>query len=397
MESTADKTKLSRDELYEQLWKTPATKLAKQFGVSDVGLATICKRHEVPRPPRGYWARLAHGQRVRRTPLPKLDDAALNEIQIFRQSFFGEVEPSPSPSDQPKTVVPEMLADPHVLVKQTRTFLRSTKRGDDGIVCPDRKTCLNVRVSPASLGRALLAVDTLLKKWEELGGSVSLGLKNNEPVTLLHFGDVDTHVEFFEETEREPKGDKTEEHWRYHNWKYQPTGRLVMQISGATWGCRQRWADGKKLRVEDRVDSFIAGVREVLETTRLNRLDEHCVARQRKRVAELREAAKLRSEAEKKRRNELVKEIRGWRRAKEIREYLDALRAKIDASVLKPVNPEAFAGWLDWAKWYADALDPLTPTPDRPEFIQKPQKHADRPTGSYPRNEAASSAFVGGR
>jgi hypothetical protein len=355
------------------LWKTPATKLAKQFGLSDVGLAKICKRHAVPRPPRGYWARLAHGQRVRQTPLPKLDDAAPNEIQIFRQSFFNETVPGPISADQPKTVVPEALSDPHMLVKQTRTFLRSTKRGEDGIVHPDRKVCLNVRVAPATLGRGLLIVDSLLKKWEELGGSVSLGLKGNEPATLLRFGEVDTPVEFFEETEREATDGKTERHWRYRNWKYRPTGRLVMQISGATWGCQQRWADGKKQRAENRIDSFIAGVREVLETTRLNRLDEQCVARQRKRVADVREAANARRKAEEQRRSDLVKQIRGWRRAKEIREYLGELQAQIDANLLRPSNPVEFTNWFDWAKWYANHLDPLTPTPNRPEFIQKPQ------------------------
>lgn len=31
-----------------------------------------------------------------------------------------------------------------------------------------------------------------------------------------------------------------------------------------------------------------------------------------------------------------------------------------------------FAKWKDWATWYADFLDPLTPTPDRPELIVPP-------------------------
>jgi hypothetical protein len=28
---------------------------------------------------------------------------------------------------------------------------------------------------------------------------------------------------------------------------------------------------------------------------------------------------------------------------------------------------------LDWATWYADYVDPLTPTPDRPEFVESPK------------------------
>jgi len=36
---------LTRQELYDFVWSTPMTKLAKDFGLSDVGLAKICERH----------------------------------------------------------------------------------------------------------------------------------------------------------------------------------------------------------------------------------------------------------------------------------------------------------------------------------------------------------------
>jgi hypothetical protein len=38
--------------------------------VSDVGLAKLCRRAAVPRPGRGYWARVEAGQRAMRIPLP---------------------------------------------------------------------------------------------------------------------------------------------------------------------------------------------------------------------------------------------------------------------------------------------------------------------------------------
>jgi hypothetical protein len=43
------------------VWKTPITRLAKEYGLSDVGLAKICKKHDIPRPPRGYWAKKEGG------------------------------------------------------------------------------------------------------------------------------------------------------------------------------------------------------------------------------------------------------------------------------------------------------------------------------------------------
>ena len=37
-------------------------KLARKLDISDVGLAKACRRHNIPRPPRGYWAKLAAGK-----------------------------------------------------------------------------------------------------------------------------------------------------------------------------------------------------------------------------------------------------------------------------------------------------------------------------------------------
>ena len=47
-----------RHKLYAEVWTEPATKVAKRYGVSDVGLRKICKRLSVPLPPLGYWARI---------------------------------------------------------------------------------------------------------------------------------------------------------------------------------------------------------------------------------------------------------------------------------------------------------------------------------------------------
>jgi hypothetical protein len=61
---------LDRATLYAQVWETPITRLAKQYGLSDVALKKACTRLGVPTPPRGYWAKLRHGHEVPRPPLP---------------------------------------------------------------------------------------------------------------------------------------------------------------------------------------------------------------------------------------------------------------------------------------------------------------------------------------
>ena len=53
---------ITRKQLYEKVWSTPMTAISKEYGLSDVGMAKLCKRHDIPRPPRGYWAQVQHGQ-----------------------------------------------------------------------------------------------------------------------------------------------------------------------------------------------------------------------------------------------------------------------------------------------------------------------------------------------
>jgi hypothetical protein len=56
--------------------------VAADFGISDVGLAKVCERHRVPRPVRGYWAKLAAGKKAKRAIFVDIDDAQLNRIVI---------------------------------------------------------------------------------------------------------------------------------------------------------------------------------------------------------------------------------------------------------------------------------------------------------------------------
>jgi hypothetical protein len=46
------------------------TKLAPRYGLSDNGLRKVCVSLEIPVPPRGYWAKLAAGHKVKRIALP---------------------------------------------------------------------------------------------------------------------------------------------------------------------------------------------------------------------------------------------------------------------------------------------------------------------------------------
>ena len=66
-------SRYNREKIYEEIWSEPIQHVAKRYNISDVGLAKVCRKLNIPRPGRGYWAMKAAGKPVpRRPPLSKL-------------------------------------------------------------------------------------------------------------------------------------------------------------------------------------------------------------------------------------------------------------------------------------------------------------------------------------
>lgn len=64
-----DNSDPSREELFALVWARPAIEVARDLGISDVALGKLCQRLQVPKPPRGYWAKIAAGRKPRKPPL----------------------------------------------------------------------------------------------------------------------------------------------------------------------------------------------------------------------------------------------------------------------------------------------------------------------------------------
>jgi hypothetical protein len=61
---------VSREELYELVWSIPMIKVGEKFSVSGSYMARVCAALNVPRPERGYWAKLEVGKTSARPTLP---------------------------------------------------------------------------------------------------------------------------------------------------------------------------------------------------------------------------------------------------------------------------------------------------------------------------------------
>jgi hypothetical protein len=75
----------NREELYDKAWKQPMTQLAKEHGISDVGMAKVFCKLYIPVPGRGYWAKKAASGKI--TPRKALPSIQSYEFPVLSLLF----------------------------------------------------------------------------------------------------------------------------------------------------------------------------------------------------------------------------------------------------------------------------------------------------------------------
>jgi hypothetical protein len=75
---------VTRTQLFEEVWAEPVRTVATRYGITDVGLAKLLRRHRIPVPGRGHWQLVRAGRRPRRRPLPPLRVGESEQV-----SFYG--------------------------------------------------------------------------------------------------------------------------------------------------------------------------------------------------------------------------------------------------------------------------------------------------------------------
>ncbi len=79
MSSTA--VRLTRKELYEEIWNISVTGVSKKYGIPYAKCLAKIKAAQIPVPPPGYWTKLSYGKSVEQTPLSGDVDTVVELIQ----------------------------------------------------------------------------------------------------------------------------------------------------------------------------------------------------------------------------------------------------------------------------------------------------------------------------
>lgn len=134
--------------------------------------------------------------------------------------------------------------------------------------------------------RALRIFDTVIKHWENLGGSVVLGTRDGHGnvTTKLELHGDQVPVELYEDMHRISTQPAACRNWKFRNCKYEATGRLVLNVDLYADAHRSRWADGKRQRLETVLVAFTEGLITILEIERAKRLDRQFESRKQAAV-----------------------------------------------------------------------------------------------------------------
>ena len=395
-------TTITRKQLYDQVWAEPMRRLAARYGISDVGLAKLCRKHDIPRPGRGYWAKKEFGKAPPQTPLSNPSDngaITLRDPDTCRVSSPGlretvEEAAADEGKREAKIEVAGSLRGAHPLVSQGNQSLKAAETDENRLIVPPKGVPLRVRVSKSSLRRALLVMDALIKALVKRGYEVESGPTVrilNASVRFSITEALDTRRE--QPAEHDLAGYYHFGHSRF-NTKRVPSGRLALHIDDADayWasGCRKTWRDAKKQRVEDRLNQFVAGlVRFAARRKEHEEEEEKAAQRRRDERRRQQEEAERRAEkrrliqAEQARVESLMQEARSWTSSQNLRLYIEARRRKHLANHGE-IDPDGeFAHWLVWATQQADRLDPIAESP--PSILDEPMPEEPEPRSWWER------------
>lgn len=364
---------IKRDELYDLVWEKPILILAKEFGLSDRGLTKLCARHNIPTPPRGYWAKKEANQKVRQIALPS-GPKQIYPIVIYpsRAKRLQQFAPIPAKKNRPIIVIDESGRPYHKHVRTWRALAKRTKVDERGLVSVGEDS-LSIFVSKKQVDRASRIVDALIQYFEPQGSELTWQkIRNGQKRCGFKVGDEFVAFKLEEQVRSEVKKRKQRsEYGRGFVYEvpynvYHPTGKFTLSIDEYVSGAPQRnWSDGKRQKVETILAKFVMAVMQISELKRIVRQrDEERQAvrnREQERIANHRAAY----EAEMLRIDVLNSALCDYESARRIREFIDTLQSAEVVQLRKPLPNEDddLSDWLLWASGYADWLDPTVDSP----------------------------------
>jgi vacuolar-type H+-ATPase subunit H len=371
VELTKQLAELTREQLYEKVWSLPGSKLAEEFGLSDVAIAKRCKRLNIPRPSRGYWAKIQAGRTPRKTPLPPTPE----------ETFVRLAEQTPVRRKLP----PARAESLHPLAAELLQALRRGKPDYQQRVDLREKTLPKTEVSPALAERCAQSFHVILEGTEPVGIPFRKSQSSYDG-GFFRVGHDRLYLEIEELLVEKPPDRRRRALYSPYGHDRMPGGRLCFRIKEDRYSrAEKKWTEGDTGKLEEILVSVVGAIRshfvelrkkqlrEVIEREK-EQLEWQEKQRQQRKEEAVRKAAERRSNHAKAirkvlqhRREDLLKAAEWWRLQQATLQFITDCEGKWKSSQQGKLEPKQTA-WLDWAREAAATLEPSFcgyPDPDK--------------------------------
>lgn len=373
-----------RTVLYKEVWSEPMRVVAARYGISDVMLKKICRKLEVPTPPRGYWAKIKAGQTILTPSLPKSsgkDGMVGRRTDLRLDSNVSIAHSLDFLSAEESAFLNLVLGQ---LCYKERIHLRSClKQLKDDYYFAERFRRVNhpqwflfdYSISAKGARRALAATESLARAVEQMGGSMaepfrfeifgeSIELQISEKTRKIQHSLTEDEIERLKQYEKERKRYSWTRRPQTKKWDYEFTGPLMFRLeAGYSAECRKEVAmasralnETVKTDINDLLSKVFLLMCQACAAMRQQRLKKEEEARLR--AVKLQEA---RDEVEKyneeiKKLNNALDEAKRYKEASLLREYAEAVSEVKSKSQFEVAWLCAKADWLDPLVSVADPI-----------------------------------------
>ena len=426
MENEKGIVKLTRKQLYDEIWALSVAGVARKYNLNYGKLIATCKAENVPFPSSGYWTRKNMGKDVSNEAV-ELSGHEETEISLItNDATIKRIRKAKAEIVENKQT--DIIEDAKVVVEELQQnkaesiskwsggmleFLDETERNKVlEVACnlqinqntylhktlvqykkdiadyksklreaqnrsyynprynkPENEPEFFKEMSDECMPRAIAILDTVFKAIESMGGSINSDLSVKIRGDIVRFRMVESQDQVKHEiTKQEAQAlVKYNDDIKNHRWASKLQIRKYDKVYNGklriVFGERSYIRDTDSEKLEDRLGDILVTLYEKAEENRIAREAREEAERKRIEEARRREENRQRKEQEIHLVKELVNKAEDYRIAKEIREYIQAM---IDSGS-EDITPE----WIEWAEKKADWYDPSIATED--EYLGKRQ------------------------
>ena len=418
MESEKGVIKLTRRQLYDEIWELSVAGVARKYNLNYSKLIASCRSEDIPFPSSGYWTRKSLGKDVtgevvnlsgqedkkvalltkgtKATPAKKKESSG---TMATTENSQTEQQKKPVSETVQENANSQIVWEESVLdflpelernvVLNSAAMLRINESGHlHKALVQYKKDIAEYKekqmhhsgyqrnlaepdffneMSDEGRSRAFAILDALFKTIESLGGSINhdLSMKIRNDVVRIRMAEGQDQIKHELTKEEARELVRYNDAVKNNHWASKPQIRKYDRVYNGklriVFAERSYIRDSASEKLEDRLGDILVTLYEKSEENRVQR--EAREEAERKRVEEARKKEELRQRKEQEicRVQELVNKAEDYRIATEIRNYIQAVMEKtVDDDILE---------WVKWAKKKADWYDPTVASND--EFFGK--------------------------